>query len=177
MQSLGLMRPGVTFFHCLQVTGPEIRALAESGAGVVSCPRSNAYLRTGVAAMRSMLDAGVRLGLGTDGACSSGPLSLFEEMRTAWFLQRSTRPQVTTPELAEMATLGGARALGMEDEIGTLEPGKLADLTALSLDDPAMNGCEDPHDALVLCGSGESVILTMVGGRALWDPRRVMTAH
>ncbi|MBW3623301.1 MAG: amidohydrolase family protein [Armatimonadetes bacterium] len=173
MERLGLLRPGVTFIHCVQVTHEEIGRLAGSGAGVVTCPRSNAYLRTGIARLREMLDAGVKLGIGTDGACSSGPLSIFEEMRAAWLIQRSTGSPMTTRELVEMATHGGAKALGMEDQIGSLEPGKLADLTALSLDHPTTQGCEDPYDALVLCGSSESVLFTMVGGQAVWDPNRL----
>jgi 5-methylthioadenosine/S-adenosylhomocysteine deaminase len=173
MRRLGLLRPGVTFIHCVQVTTEEIGVLAMSGAGVVTCPRSNAFLKTGVAPLRQMLDRGVHLGIGTDGACSSGPLSLFEEMRAAWFLQRAVGPGITTQELVEMATLGGARAIDWDAEIGSLTPGKLADLTALSLDAPTVQGCDDPYDALALCGSSESVVFTMVGGKALWDPNRL----
>lgn len=175
MRRVGLLRPGVTMIHCVQVTQPEIRMLAESGVGVVTCPRSNAYLRTGIAPLRSMLDAGVVLGIGTDGACSSGPLSLFEEMRAAWFIQRSAGAGVSTQELVEMATLGGARALGMDDWIGSLEAGKAADLTAVRLDAPSMAGIDDPYDALALCAAAETVALTMVDGKALWDPQNLVS--
>jgi 5-methylthioadenosine/S-adenosylhomocysteine deaminase len=173
MKRLGLLRPGVTFIHCVHVTDSEMTALADSGAGVVTCPRSNAYLRAGIAPLRSMMDRGVKLGIGTDGACSAGPLSLFEEMRAAWFIQRTVGAGVTTQELVEMATLGGAKALGMESEIGSLTPGKAADLTAVSLEDAAVRGCDDPFDALVLCGSADTVLFTMADGKILQDPRRI----
>ncbi len=175
LDGLGLLRPGVTFIHCVQVTHAEVTRLAESGAGIVTCPRSNAFLGVGIAPVRAMLDARMRLGLGTDGACSSGPLSMFEEMRAGWFIHRSVGATVTTRELVEMATLGGARALHREDEFGSLEPGKLADLCAVSLSDGVMSGCDDPFDALVMCGSAETVLFTMIGGKALWDPHGLFT--
>jgi 5-methylthioadenosine/S-adenosylhomocysteine deaminase len=173
LKNLGLLRPGVAFVHCVQVTDSEIGSLADSGAGVVTCPRSNAYLRNGVAPLRAMIDRGVKLGIGTDGACSSGPLSLFAEMRAAWFLQRTVGEGVTTRELLNMATLGGAQALGMETEIGSLTPGKYADLTALSLENGTTQGCDDPFDAVVLCGNSETVLFTMVAGKVLRDPHRI----
>ena len=163
----GLLRPSLTAAHCVKIGYEEIEGLARSDVAVAHCPRSNAQLGCGVAPVAELRAAGVRVGLGTDSPASASSFDMFEEMRAALALARlrATDPAVLAAgNVLELATLGSARAIGLADEIGSLAPGKRADLTVLSLEGSGYLPCEDPGLAVVLSGTPARVSRTMVGG-------------
>lgn len=167
LASNGLLRSSITAVHCVKVGPGEIELLARNDVGVAHCPRSNAQLGCGIAPLADLLGAGIRVGLGTDSPASAPSFDLFEEMRAALALTRaSTRdPGALTPaDALELATLGSARAIGRDGEIGSLTPGKRADLTVLSLAESSYLPCEDPAAAVVYSGTPGAVSRTIVGG-------------
>ncbi len=169
----GLLTDRTLLVHGVQVSRTDAHAVARAGASWVHCPKSNAKLGNGVAplwALRAACPTG-NLALGTDSAASNNGLDMLEEMRFAVLMQRASRRRIDAMDAAqalEAATLGGARALGLEHLIGTLEPGKRADLTAVRLDRLHTAPCYDPVSALVYAASARDVALTMVDGRPLW---------
>ncbi len=163
----GLLGPGVVAAHCVDVEEDEIALLAEHGVGVAHCPRSNGILGCGVAPLRDLLAAGISVGIATDSPASTPSFDLFDELRAAVVAARARerRPDALTACVAlELATLGGARVLGLEAELGSLVPGKWADLVVVSLDDSPLAPIEDPVVAAVLGGSPERVAATLVAG-------------
>jgi len=163
----GLLGPQVVAAHCVKVDAEEIALLAEHDVAVAHCPRSNAMLGCGVAPLKALRAAGLRIGLGTDSPASTPSFDLFEEMRAAVLAARSReeRPDALAGwEALELATLGAARALHLEDEIGSLGPGKRADLTVVSLAGSPYLPWEDPAAAVVFGGSPDRVLLTLVDG-------------
>ncbi len=134
----GLLWPGLTAAHCVDVEPDEIALLADHGVGVAHCPRSNGMLGCGVAPIGDLRAAGIAVGIATDSPASTPSFDLFDELRTAIVAARARerRPDaLTARDALELATLGGARVLGLEAEVGSLVPGKWADLTVVSLDD------------------------------------------
>jgi 5-methylthioadenosine/S-adenosylhomocysteine deaminase len=163
----GLLGPELLAAHCVHVDSEEIRLLAAHGTGVAHCARSNALLGCGVAPLVELRDAGVSVGLGTDSPASAPSFDVFEEMRAATYGARArvARPDaLTASEALELATLGSARALALADEIGSLAPGKRADLAVVSLAGSPYLPWEDPAAAIVFGGSPERVELTLVDG-------------
>jgi 5-methylthioadenosine/S-adenosylhomocysteine deaminase len=153
--------------HAVFVGDEEIEILAGTGASVAHCPRSNALLGCGIAPIAALRRAGVPVGLGTDGPSSALDLDGFRELRAAILLQRGASGDpsaLSTVDALRLATLGGAEALRRASEIGSLAPGKRADLVVLRLDDTAFWPTDDPTAALVLAGSGDRVVSTMVDG-------------
>ena len=168
----GLLHDRVIAAHCVHVDAEEIALLASSAAGVAHCPRSNALLGCGIAPLRDLLDAGVRVGLGTDSPASTPSFDLFEELRTAVYSARTRERRgdaLCAPEALELATLGAARALGLEDEVGSLTPGKRADLAVVSLRGSLYSPVEDPAAAVVFGGSPERVLCTVVEGNTRYE--------
>jgi 5-methylthioadenosine/S-adenosylhomocysteine deaminase len=168
----GLLGPQVTAAHCVVVDDEEIALLAGSDVAVAHCPRSNAVLGCGVAPLTDLLAAGIRVGLGTDSPASTPSFDMWEELRSALYFARSRagRPDALSAAAAlELATLGSARALGLAREIGSLEPGKLADVTVLSLEGSPFLPWEDPAAAAVFGGSPARVLLTLVGGEVRYE--------
>jgi cytosine/adenosine deaminase-related metal-dependent hydrolase len=163
----GVLGPGVVAAHCVHVTDADIALLAETGTAVAHCPRSNALLGCGAAPVAAMLEAGVRVCIATDSPASTPSFDMFDELRAALMTARARerRPDaLTTAAALELATLGGARALGLESETGSLEVGKQADLTVVSLTESPFLPWEDPVSALVLGGSPNRVLATLVAG-------------
>jgi len=163
----GLLRKGLVAAHCVVVDDEEIELLAENEVAVAHCPRSNALLGCGIAPVAELRAAGVPVALGTDSPASAPSFDLFEELRAAVYFARARerRPDALTAEDAlRLATIGGARALGLEAEIGSLTPGKRADLTALSLAGSPYHPVEDPAAAVVFGGSPSRVLETVVDG-------------
>ncbi|HVD76052.1 MAG TPA: amidohydrolase [Vicinamibacteria bacterium] len=178
LQQLGILRRGVLGAHGIWLSPSDRAILKEAGVGVAHCPQSNMKLASGTAPVREMLAEGLRLGLGTDGAASNNDLDMFEEMLTAALLAKHASGDPTVapaPAVLEMATLGGARALGMEDRIGSLEPGKHADLVVVALDEPRMHPLYDPVSHLVYVAKGADVRHVVVEGRVIMRDRRVLT--
>src|SRR5262249_41128273 len=172
LAGLGLLGPDVVAAHCVEVDGEEIALLAERGAAVAHCPRSNALLGCGIAPVRALLDAGVTVGLGTDSPASTPSFDMFEELRAAGSLPRARehRPgALGAYEALGLATLGSAKALGLDAEIGSLELGKRADLTIVSLEGSPFLPWEDPAAAVVLGGSPDRVTATLVGGEVRYE--------
>jgi cytosine/adenosine deaminase-related metal-dependent hydrolase len=168
----GLLHERVIAAHCVHVDDEEIALLASSGAGVAHCPRSNALLGCGIAPLRELVDAGVRVGLGTDSPASTPSFDVFEELRTAVYSARTREGRadaLCAPEALELATLGAARVLRLEDEIGSLTPGKRADLTVVSLRDSPYSPVEDPAAAVVFGGAPERVLCTVVEGKTRYE--------
>jgi len=167
LAAAGVLGTHVVAAHCVQADEEEIALLAEHDVAVAHCPRSNALLGCGIAPLRDLIDAGIRVCIATDSPASTPSFDMFDEMRAAisGARARERRPDaLTAGEALELATVGGARALGLEDVLGSLEPGKRADLTVLSLADSPFLPWEDPVTAAVLGGSPERVVATLVSG-------------
>lgn len=167
LAAAGLLHSGLAAAHCVAVDDEEIALLAEHDVAVAHCPRSNALLGCGIAPLRELLDAGIRVGLGTDSPASTPSFDMFDELRAAVMgaRVRERRPgAISAGEALELATLGSARALGLDTEIGSLAPGKRADLTVVSLEGSPYLPWEDPVGAVVFGGSPGRVLLTVVDG-------------
>jgi cytosine/adenosine deaminase-related metal-dependent hydrolase len=168
----GLLGPRLLVAHGVVLDDEEIALLAHHGVAVVHCPRSNAFLGSGIAPLQELREAGVRVGIGTDSPASAPSFDIFDELRVAVALARvrARSPEGLSPtEALELATLGGARALGLADEIGSLEPGKRADLAVVSLAGSTYLPWEDPAVAVVLGGSPARVVTTLVDGAVRYD--------
>jgi 5-methylthioadenosine/S-adenosylhomocysteine deaminase len=167
-----LLGPSVVAAHCVVVDEDEIALLASTGTGVAHCPRSNAALGCGVAPLADLRASGARVGVGTDSPASAPSFDFFEELRSVVLSARAraVRPDVlSAAEALELGTLGSARALGLDGEIGSLVPGKRADLAVVSLEGSAYLPWEDPAGALVFGGSPDRVIATYVDGEARYE--------
>jgi 5-methylthioadenosine/S-adenosylhomocysteine deaminase len=168
----GLLRQNVVAAHCVVVEADEIALLAEHDVAVVHCPRSNAYVGCGIAPLRELRAAGLRVGIGTDGVSSTPSYDFFDELRAVVMMARARerRPDaLTAAEALELGTLGGARALNLEAETGSLVPGKRADLAVVSLADSPYSPVEDPSAAVVFGGSPERVLTTFVDGEPRYE--------
>jgi 5-methylthioadenosine/S-adenosylhomocysteine deaminase len=164
--------------HCTQATLDDIRILRAKDAAVAHCPKSNAKLGCGVAPLADMLHQGVRVGLGTDSPAASNIMDMFDEMRTMLLLHRATERDVTVLDAercVRLATLGGAEALGLAADVGSLEPGKAADFIAVDVSRSRFEPIANPYSALVYGANQDDVFLTVVGGRVLYRDR-VFTA-
>lgn len=136
LYDLGLLSDRLIAIHMVHLLAPEITLLQETGVNVVHCPESNLKLASGIAPISKLLEAKVNVAIGTDGAASNNDLNMFGELRTASFLAKGTTENSTAipaSQALEMATLNGAKALGLENEIGSIETGKSADLIAIDL--------------------------------------------
>jgi cytosine/adenosine deaminase-related metal-dependent hydrolase len=162
-----VLGPDLLCAHCVEVNDAEVALLAERNVPVAHCPRSNALLGCGIAPVAELRAADVRVGLGTDSPASTPSFDMFEEMRAAIYLSRAKtkRPEaLLAADALRMATLDAARALRIEDQVGTLTPGKRADLTVVSLAGSPYHPVEDPAAAVVFGGSPERVLETIVDG-------------
>jgi 5-methylthioadenosine/S-adenosylhomocysteine deaminase len=172
LQALGLVDASLIAVHAVHLTEQEITLLAEKGCHVAHCPSSNLKLASGIASPVSLLQNGVNVALGTDGAASNNRLDMFGEMRLAALLAKGAGgdPTLLPAHLAlEMATIRAARALGLEDRIGSLVPGKRADMTAVHLEAPELLPCYDPLSHLVYAAGREHVTHVWVDGERTVD--------
>jgi len=178
LDSLGFFGPGVLAAHGIYVAEPEMAVLKAKGVGVSHNPESNMKLASGTAPVTAYLRAGVALGLGTDGAASNNDLDMFEAMRMASLLQKlqTNDPRAVSAQTAiDMATIGGARAMGMDRQIGSLEPGKRADLIVVGMSAARQTPVYDPVSHLVYVTRGDDVQTTIVNGKPLMRDRRMLT--
>jgi cytosine/adenosine deaminase-related metal-dependent hydrolase len=177
LDSLGWLGDDVWLAHAVYLDDSAIARLAATGTGVAHCPSSNARLGAGICRSRALLDAGVDVGLGVDGAASNEAGSLLGEVRQAALMARAAGgPQAMTVRQAlELATMGGARVLGREAEIGSLEPGKLADVALWRLDGLGQAGVADPVAGLVL-GPPAPLELLLVNGAPVVEHDHLVTA-
>jgi len=175
--------PRLLAVHCVQVDERDIDTLAQHDVAVAHCPRCNAKLGMGIAPLRSFFEHGLTVGLGTDSPASNNTVDPFDEMRIGLLLQRGIGGETdfyryfTARTFVRLATIHGARALGLEDEVGSLEPGKRADIIAVDLSSsPHMVPTVDPYSALVHTSNQKDVLATMVAGRMLFDRGTYLTA-
>ncbi len=165
---LGLLSPNLIGVHAVHLNDEEISLLARHGCSIAHCPSSNLKLASGIAPVAELAERGVNIGLGTDSAASNNRLDILHEMRLASLLAKGASGRadaVTAHQALRMATLGGARALGLDTRIGSLQPGKSADLCAIKINDLALTPCYDPVSLLVYSAGREHVSDVWVAGR------------
>ena len=172
LERLGLLGPGLIAVHAIHLEPGEIDQLARHGCHVAHCPSSNLKLASGLAPIAALLAANINVGLGTDGAASNNRLDMFAEIRLAALLAKGTSGSATALpawRALELATLGSARALGLDDTIGTLAAGKCADITAVNLSAIELAPCYDPLSHLVYAAGREHVSHVWINGELMVD--------
>jgi cytosine/adenosine deaminase-related metal-dependent hydrolase len=176
-ERLGWLGDDVWLAHGVHLDDSAIAKLGATGTGVAHCPSSNARLGAGMARVRELLDASVPVGLGVDGAASQEASHLGEELRQALYTarQRGGPQALSAREALRLGTMGGARCLGREDDLGSLEPGKLADLVLWRLDGLGHEGIDDKLAALVF-GPAAPVELALVGGTPVVERAQLVNA-
>jgi len=180
LESLGFLGPGVLVAHGVWVSEPDIALLTMRGVGISHNPESNMKLASGTAPVPAYLRADAAIGLGTDGAASNNDLDMFEAMRMASLLHKlqTADPRAVSAKTAlEMATIRGARALGKESQIGSLETGKRADLVLVDVSGARQTPMYDPVSHLVYVARGDDVRTTIVNGKVLMRDRKVLTLN
>jgi 5-methylthioadenosine/S-adenosylhomocysteine deaminase len=180
LDALGFWKPGTLAAHGVWLTAEDIAILKRAGVGVSHNPESNMKLASGTAPVPAMQAAGLAVGLGTDGAASNNDLDMFEAMRQAALLHKLiTKDPRAVPAIdaLAMATIDGARALGMSDRIGSLEVGKRADVIIVDMSSARQTPMYDPVSHLVYVTHGDDVRTTIVDGRILMRDRRVLTLN
>jgi len=177
LDSLGLTGPHVALAHCVHLSSNEIEILKTSRTNVVHCPSSNLKLGSGIAPIAKLLDEGISVSLGADGAACNNRLDMFTEMRTAALLQKALHgPEVLPAARAlRMATFDGARAMGLASEIGSLEIGKRADVAVVRLDGLHATPVKDIVSALVYSAEVDDVETVIIDGRVVMSDRKLLT--
>lgn len=176
LHDLGLLGPDVVLAHCVWLDADERRLLAETGTRVAHCPSTNLKLASGIADVPGLLADGVIVGIGADGAACNNRLSAFTEMRLASLLQKPTGGAAAMParDVVKMATMGGARALGIADHVGSLEPGKRADVIVIDTAAAHMRPRGDPFTSLVFAAESSDVKHVFVDGQWLVRDARLV---
>jgi 5-methylthioadenosine/S-adenosylhomocysteine deaminase len=170
LANLGLVGPSLIAAHGVHLTSSEIELLAEHGCHIAHCPASNLKLASGIAPIKALLTQGVNVGLGTDGAASNNALDIFAEMRLAALLAKGVSGDaeaLPARQALQMATINAAKALGLENDIGSIEIGKRADLTAVDFSAAETTPCYDPLSHLVYAAGREQVSHVWVDGALL----------
>ncbi|MGB9590710.1 MAG: amidohydrolase family protein, partial [Candidatus Hydrothermia bacterium] len=178
LEELGVLGPWFVGAHGVWVDPEEMDILASCGAGIAHCPQSNCKLASGVAPLPEYLARGVKLGLGTDGAASNNNLDMFDEMRTCALIHKaySLDPTViSAADVLQLATLGGAKMVGLEDRLGSLSPGKLADFVVIDCRHPHLRPLRNPESHMVYSASGMDVAWVVIGGRVVVEEKKVLT--
>ncbi len=180
LQKIGLTGPNLILAHCIWLDDEEMKILADSGTKISHCPSSNMKLASGIAKIPELLELGAYVSIGADGAPCNNNLDMFREMRNAAMIQkvRLLSPTVMPAEkVFELATLGGARAMGLEDEIGSLEKGKKADIAIVNLDNiySTPTAEVDIMSQLVYAVGAQDVTTTIVNGKILMEDRKLTT--
>ncbi|MDD5268529.1 MAG: TRZ/ATZ family hydrolase [Methylococcales bacterium] len=180
LHELGLVNPSLIAVHMTQLTGEEISLFAESGAHIVHCPESNLKLASGFCPVARCLSAGINVALGTDGAASNNDLDMFGEMRTAALLGKAIAADASAvPAMTalRMATINGAKALGLDACCGSLSPGKSADVIAIDLNTLETQPLYCPVSQIVYAASRQQVTDVWVAGKRLLTKRQLMTLN
>lgn len=171
LERLGVLRAKPLLAHCVKVSESDIELIAKSNSTIAHCPKSNAKFGHGYAPFEAFLDAGIPVGLGSDSVASSNVCDIVEEARFATLSARNRADSerfISAKQMLETATLGGARALQLDDKIGTLETGKQADIAVVSLAGIAQKPLNDINTALVFSSNARDVLMTMVAGNELY---------
>ena len=182
LSNLGVLQAKPLLIHAIDVSGEDLEKIRSSGSAVAHCPKSNAKLCHGVAPLVEILSKGIKAGLGTDSVASNNGCDLLEEARFACLLQRARSGAsgldlglLDARALLRLMTLGGAEALGLAGEIGSIDPGKAADLIAVDLSGSHLTPSYDPEVTLVSSATGRDVVWAMVDGRVLFEGGKVRT--
>lgn len=180
LESLGLLGSKTQCVHMTALNDADINALKRTGASVVHCPLSNMKLASGTSPIARLHREGITIALGTDGAASNNNLNLFLEMRQAALLAKlhsNDASVLLAADILEMATLGGARALGLDADIGSLEVGKAADIIAVDFSEPSCQPVHNPLSQLVYACTGKEVSHSWIGGQCLLKDRQLQTLN
>ena len=178
LENLGLLDNRVVADHCVMLTDAEIKLLAKREVKIVHCPESNMKLASGIAPVVQMLAAGISVGLGTDSSACNNDVDMFGEMNSAAKLHKvnTLDPTVMPAEtVLEMATMGGARVLGAENKIGSLEPGKKADLIVLDMNQPHLTPLYTIPSHMVYAARGADVVHSVINGNIVMQNRELKT--
>ena len=180
LQRLGLLSPSLIGVNMIHLTEEEIELTGNQGCNVAHCPSSSLKLANGYSPVSALLRQGVNVGLGTDGAASNNRLDMFEEMRLTALLakgQSNRADELPAYQALQMATLNGAKALGLGDRIGSLVKGKMADITAVDFSAPELSPCYDPVSHLVYSAGREHVSHVWVDGKILVKEGKLTTLN
>lgn len=180
LMDLGILSPLTQAVHMTQIDDSDINLLRNSGTHVIHCPESNLKLASGFCPVDKLIKAGINVAIGTDGAASNNDLDLFSEVKTAALLAKAVAADATALSAhcaLRMATLNGAKALGLEELVGSLEIGKYADITAIDLGDLAMQPLYNPASQLVYTHAGQAVTHVWVEGKSLLKNRELQTLN
>jgi 5-methylthioadenosine/S-adenosylhomocysteine deaminase len=178
--SLGVLGDNVIAAHCVHLTEEDIQLIAQRKVGVAHNPQCNMQLGSGVAPIPDLLAAGVKIGLGTDGAASNNDLNMFEEMDAAAKLHKVFRYDPTVIDaqsVVEMATIGGARVLGLDDQIGSIEKGKRADAIIINTNKPHTVPLYDPYSQIVYAIDGADVETVIIEGRVVMCNHKILNIN
>ena len=178
LERAGLLGPRSLLAHCVHLSNEEIDKLAETGTSVAHCPSSNLKLASGIARVADMVKAGVIVSIGTDGPASNNDLDMFHEAQLAAMVQKGITgdPTVLPAEIVfAMMTLGGARAIGMGDQLGAVEAGRLADLAIMDFDAAHLTPCYDIYSHLVYAAGPADVCDVVINGRVVMRNREMLT--
>ncbi len=171
LAEIGVLEAKPLLAHCIRTSSKDFELIGESGSSIAHCPKSNAKFGHRIAPLEMFLDNGLRVGFGSDSVASNNTCDMLEEARFATLMARGREDKkrlLTAKEIIEMMTIGGARALQLEDEIGSLETGKQADLVILSLKDVAQQPVHDIYSALLFASTSREISLTMVAGEEIY---------
>jgi 5-methylthioadenosine/S-adenosylhomocysteine deaminase len=175
LHELGLLSPRFQAVHLTQLDEADMQLLRDNSVQAIHCPESNLKLASGFCPVGRLMEAGINVALGTDGAASNNDLDMFGEMKTAALLAKAVAGDATTLDAwttLKMATLDGAKALGLEDELGSLEPGKLADIAAIRMGEIESQPIYHPLSQLVYTRTGHKVSHVWVNGEILLNDRQ-----
>jgi 5-methylthioadenosine/S-adenosylhomocysteine deaminase len=175
LDEVGLAAPHVVLAHCVHLNDDEMEILRRTGTNVAHCPSSNLKLGSGIARIAEMIERGISVSLGADGAACNNRLDMLTEMRTAALIQKALHGPEALPALRvlRMATIDGARAMGLEDEIGSIEVGKRADLTLFDLDDLRTTPRPDPVSTIVYAAEASNITTVIIDGRVVMRNRKL----
>jgi 5-methylthioadenosine/S-adenosylhomocysteine deaminase len=174
LKSIGALRTAPLLAHCVRVSEEDLEIIAETDSRIAHCPKSNAKFAHGIAPLQKFLEKPIKTGLGSDSVASNNVADILEEARFAALLSRANGNFVSAEAVLHLATLGGAQAIGMENEIGSLELGKQADLIVVKLDRIPPEPVHSLVAALVFASSSRDIILTMVAGLPLFKHGKII---
>ncbi|KAK3044636.1 hypothetical protein LTS18_000752 [Coniosporium uncinatum] len=177
-EEVGLLGPRTVLVHMVHLDDGDIAALARTKTSVAHCPTSNAKLASGVCRVPDLQRAGVNVGLGTDGAPCNNTCDMLQEMKLAGIVHKAVSfdpMAVPAEEVLEMATINGAKALGLEEQVGSLEVGKKADFVAVNMKRVGLQPWFSPVSAVVFAATGSDVDLVVVDGKAVVEKGKLMT--
>ena len=178
LDDLGILLPQTQLVHMTQIDQDDIRLIQDNNCHVVHCPESNLKLASGFCPVGKLIDAGINVAIGTDGAASNNDLDLFGELKTAALLAKAVAGDAAMLDAhaaLRMATINGAKALGWEDQTGSLEAGKSADIIAVEISSLSQKPLYNPASQLVYSNAGSQVTHSWVAGKALLKERALMT--